>query len=98
MRRFLALCLAGLGAAPPVEAGAWPQERGSWFASAAVHLTWPQDVTTWTGLQPTGRFVPTTQVLQGPSYFNGLAPLERSWRSGDSVWALADDEELEAAL
>lgn len=56
MRRFLALCLAGLGAAPTVEAGAWPQERGSWFASAAVHLTWPQDVTTWTGLQPTGRY------------------------------------------
>lgn len=50
------------------------------------------------GLQPTGRFVPTAHVLQGPSYFNGRAPLEPSWRNGDSAWSLTEDAELEAAL
>ena len=50
------------------------------------------------GLQPTGRFVPTAHVLQGPSYFNGAAPLEPSWRNGDSAWSLTSDAELDAAL
>lgn len=46
---------------------------------------------------PTGRFVPSA-ILQGASYFDGRSPLDAAWRNGDSVWSLASDGELLAAL
>ena len=50
------------------------------------------------GFTPEGRFVPVDGVCQGEAYFNGRGPLDKSWRDGDSFWALADAEELESAL
>ena len=50
------------------------------------------------GFTPEGRFVPVDGVCQGDAYFNGRGPLDKSWRDGDSFWALADAEELESAL
>jgi SAM-dependent methyltransferase len=48
-------------------------------------------------LVPAGRFVPGA-ILQGPSYLDGRSPLDPVWRNGDSVWSLASDDELAAAL
>ncbi|SDI23423.1 hypothetical protein [Salipiger marinus] len=48
----LALCLLASGAL----AGAWPQAKGAGFASATVRLSWPQDLGTWTSLEPTGQY------------------------------------------
>lgn len=50
------------------------------------------------GFALSGRFVPVDGVCQGAAYFDGRGPLQKSWRDGDSFWALADAEELEAAL
>ena len=50
------------------------------------------------GLRDRGRFVPVDAVCQGPAYFDGRGPLDKAWRDGDSFWALADPEELDAAL
>ena len=50
------------------------------------------------GLAPRGRFVPVDAVCQGRAYFDGRGPLDPAWRDGDSVWALADPDELAAAL
>lgn len=41
-----------------------------------------------------GRFVPTTDVLQGNSYYDPQGPLNKPWRDGDSIWALVDRQEL----
>lgn len=49
------------------------------------------------GMIPTGRFVPGA-ILQGSSYLDGRSPLDPAWRNGDSVWSLATDGELLAAL
>lgn len=49
------------------------------------------------GLTCRGRFVPTDAVV-GPSYFDGRGPLRKEWRDADSLWALASETELEAAL
>ncbi|EIE50256.1 RNA-binding protein [Salipiger aestuarii] len=46
------LCCAGSMA----QAGAWPREKGTWFASGLVRLSWPQDRTTWTSFAPTSRY------------------------------------------
>ncbi|WP_234984155.1 hypothetical protein [Roseivivax jejudonensis] len=37
-------------------AGAWPRERGAWFASATVNLTWPQDLGDVDRAAPDGRY------------------------------------------
>ncbi len=50
------------------------------------------------GLAPRGRFVPVDAICQGAAYFDGRGPLDPAWRDGDSVWALADDDERDAAL
>ncbi|MGR3495583.1 hypothetical protein [Citreimonas sp.] len=44
--------LTGL-AAGAAQAGAWPREKGSLFATATVRLSWPQDIATWTSTEPT---------------------------------------------
>lgn len=46
------------------------------------------------GLRPLGRFVPVDGVIQGESYFDARGPLRSEWRSGDSTWALVEDDEL----
>lgn len=50
------------------------------------------------GLSHRGSFVPLDAVCQGPAYFDGRGPLDPVWRAGDSLWALASREELDAAL
>jgi ubiquinone/menaquinone biosynthesis C-methylase UbiE len=47
------------------------------------------------GFAHRGNLVPVDAVFQGEAYFNLVGPLESSWRSGDSVFALATDSELE---
>lgn len=49
------------------------------------------------GFQFRDRIVPHETVMQGPSYFEGRGPLDLAWRQGDSIWALATPEELQAA-
>ena len=49
------------------------------------------------GLELLGRFVPVDGVGQGDAYFDVRGPLREEWRSGDSTWALVDDDELAAA-
>ena len=52
---LIALAASGCGA-KDAAAGAWLRERGSLFASASARLSWPQDITTWTSLEPTGQY------------------------------------------
>ena len=42
-------------------------------------------------------FVPLNYIFQGNDYFDTLGPLRKEWRDGDSIFALASDEELENA-
>jgi SAM-dependent methyltransferase len=42
--------------------------------------------------------VPQGEVFFGGRYLDPAGPFEKSWRSGDSVWSLASEAELEAAL
>ncbi|MDO6584893.1 hypothetical protein Q4543_05130 [Salipiger sp. 1_MG-2023] len=60
--------LAGLCAAPggSVQAGAWPREKGTWFASGLVRLSWPQDRETWVSAAPSDRYS-SVYVEYGPS-------------------------------
>ncbi|WP_323766574.1 hypothetical protein [Antarctobacter sp.] len=55
--RFLANALAaGLIAclvAGSAQAGAWPRKQGDGFASLSIRLGWPQDMGTWTSVDPT---------------------------------------------
>ena len=37
-------------------------------------------------------------VMQDASYFKAEGVFDASWRSGDSIWALATPDELETAL
>ena len=41
------------------------------------------------GLRLEGRIVPLNAVMLGAAYFELCGPLDRRWRSGDSIWALA---------
>jgi len=41
--------------------------------------------------------VPLDCVFQGDAYFEFLGPLKKKWRDGDSIFALASDQELETA-
>ncbi len=50
------------------------------------------------GFQLGGVIVPLYAILQGPSYFDPLAPLRKSFRDGDSTWSLVTGEELTRAL
>jgi ubiquinone/menaquinone biosynthesis C-methylase UbiE len=50
------------------------------------------------GLSLADRTVPLDAVMQGAAYFEPLGPLDASWRAGDSIWALAPEEELSDAL
>jgi len=50
------------------------------------------------GLSVRGSCVPVDAVCQGPAYFDGRGPLGKAWRDGDSFWALAEPDELAAAL
>lgn len=50
------------------------------------------------GFDCRGSFVPVDAVCQGPAHFDGRGPLDKAWRDGDSVWALAGAEELDRAL
>ena len=43
-------------------------------------------------------FVPVDAVCQGKTYFDGRGPLTKTWRDGDSIWELVDDQELAHAL
>lgn len=45
----LFLCLV----APSAWAGAWPRAQGDGFASLSIRLGWPQDISTWTSVDPT---------------------------------------------
>ena len=45
-----------------------------------------------------GSFVPVDAVCQGDAYFDGRGPLSKKWRDGDSLWALADRDELADAV
>lgn len=44
------------------------------------------------------RYVPVDALMQGDDYFDPKGPLSKTWRDGDSIWACADDEELQRAL
>ncbi len=50
------------------------------------------------GFAPEGRFVPVDAVCQGAAYFDGRGPLDPVWRNGDSIWALAAEDERAQAL
>lgn len=50
------------------------------------------------GMVDIRRFVPLDAVVQGDAYFDALGPLDPRWRDGDSVWALAADDERDAAV
>ena len=41
--------------------------------------------------------VPLDSVFQGDAYFDPLGPLKKEWRDGDSIFALASDQELKTA-
>ena len=50
------------------------------------------------GFQLGGPIVPLYEVLQGPSYFDPTGPLQKSFRDGDSTWALLSEVELHQIL
>lgn len=55
IRAAVIFCL--LATAPiPARAGAWPQEKGHWFASAAVQLIWPKRLGHWVSTAPVSRY------------------------------------------
>jgi len=45
-----------------------------------------------------GLIVPLHEVLQGSSYFDPRGPLKKSFRDGDSTWALLSEQELQTTL
>ena len=50
------------------------------------------------GFQRGGIIVPFHEILQGPSYFDPKGPLQKSFRDGDSTWALLSEAELHQTL
>ncbi|MFQ5540393.1 MAG: class I SAM-dependent methyltransferase [Candidatus Binatia bacterium] len=50
------------------------------------------------GFHVAGVIVPLHEILQGPSYFDPKAPLNKSFREGDSTWSLISQQELHQAL
>ncbi len=49
------------------------------------------------GFAVEGRFVPLDAVLQGAAYFDAEGPLKPEWRKAESSWALAPEQEIDAA-
>ena len=50
------------------------------------------------GFDQFSRTIPLDSVLQGEAFFKHDGPFDAKWRSGDSIWALASDDELTAAI
>ena len=50
------------------------------------------------GFRRGGIIVPLHEILQGPSYFDPKRPLQKSFRDGDSTWALLSEKELRQTL
>jgi ubiquinone/menaquinone biosynthesis C-methylase UbiE len=50
------------------------------------------------GLAFAERVVPLDAVMQGGAYFDPRGPLDAAWRAGDSIWALAPEDELGDAI
>ena len=74
-----------------------PQARAAALARCAPSDRL-QEIIERTGLDFAGRVVPLDAVMQGEAYFDPRGPLDRAWRDGDSIWALAPEEELDNAL
>jgi len=49
------------------------------------------------GFTYTDNFIPFKDTFQGDAYFDPYGPLLKEWRDGDSVFALASEQELKAA-
>lgn len=49
------------------------------------------------GFRVEARMVPTESVMQGPAYFELSGALDPDWRAGDSIWAMTQPAELDAA-
>ncbi len=49
------------------------------------------------GFEIIARHVPVEAVMQGETYFRADGPLDPDWRAGDSIWAMAPADEVEAA-
>jgi hypothetical protein len=47
------------------------------------------------GFKYHGSYVPIDAILQGESYFDPRGPLRKEWRDGDSIFALATEDELD---
>ena len=56
-----------------------------------------REMLTDAGFTVRGSFAPIDAVCQGDAYFDGRGPLDKSWRDGDSVWALVGEDELARA-
>ncbi len=56
-----------------------------------------REMLTDAGFTVRGSFAPLDAVCQGDAYFDGRGPLDKSWRDGDSVWALVGEDELARA-
>ncbi len=57
MRILVALILILLVQSPaPADAGAWPRERGTWFVSSDMRLSWHQDATQRVSLMPVSQY------------------------------------------
>jgi ubiquinone/menaquinone biosynthesis C-methylase UbiE len=50
------------------------------------------------GFDVRGVDVPMEGVFFGDRYLDAAGPFEEGWRNGDSIWSLASDAELQAAL
>jgi ubiquinone/menaquinone biosynthesis C-methylase UbiE len=50
------------------------------------------------GFSSISRTVPLDALLQGEASLDPYGPLDASWRAGDSIWALASNEELDSAI
>lgn len=86
---ILLICLGLLPMAPTAQAGAWPREKGTWFVAGATRVAWPQDMRTWTSLEPTEDYQ-TLYVEYGltPDWTLGL-DLGRSVSGGNKTIAFA---------
>lgn len=50
------------------------------------------------GIKCHEQFTPFEEVFQGDAYFDIYGPLKETWRSGDSIFALATKAELDRAM
>jgi ubiquinone/menaquinone biosynthesis C-methylase UbiE len=73
-----------------------PEARAA-FARRFAPLEVLRTIVDAVGLVHEGRLVPLDAVCQGPAYFDALGPLDKAWRDGDSIWALASPAELARA-